>query len=242
MLLLATNPLIAHRGASAYAPENTFAAFEKALALQAKMIEFDVVLSKDGEPFIFHDTNLERTSNGKGEIGLVDKDYIQGLDAGSWFSRRFGAEKIPTLKALLQWVMDKDVQLNIEIKPAKNKIDETVIAVLSQINQYWPHERPLPLVSSFEIQALQLCRSLSPELPLGFLLHKWDKSCIDKARDLDCWSMHVNYKLLNMSRIQAIKAAGFQLFAYTLNKKSMAKKLLDSGVDALFTDYPDLLL
>jgi glycerophosphoryl diester phosphodiesterase len=240
-LLLVNNRLIAHRGASAYAPENTFAAFERARQLGAQALECDVVLSSDGEPFIFHDNNLKRTSNGKGEIGLVNSDYLKTLNAGSWFSSRFSSEKIPLLKEVLTWAVNHDMSLNIEIKPFAATIDETVISVLSHINQYWPYSKGLPLVSSFEKKALMLCRSLSPELPLSLLVDDWDPACLSIAKDLDCYSINMNYKVLNHKRINVIKEAGFKLFAYTVNKKGMAVKLLDCGVDALFTDYPDLL-
>lgn len=241
-MLHINSPLIAHRGASAYAPENTFAAFERALALGLNAIEFDVILSKDGEAFVFHDNTLQRTTNGFGEIGLLSSEYLHSLDAGTWYSSRFAEERIPLFRDVLRWALSKNVQLNVEIKPYPGMVEQTVIAVLSLINQEWPHGTPLPLVSSFEKSALQLYRTLAPEQPLGFLMDDWDEGIIAEAKALDCTSIHVNYQILNSKRIQIVKHAGFALFAYTVNKKRMAKKLLACGVDALFTDYPDLLL
>ena len=242
MLLAISNKLIAHRGASAYAPENTFASFELARTLGAEMIELDVVLSSDGQAFVFHDSHLKRTSNGKGEIGLLSSDYLNTLNVGSWFSKRFAQEKMPLFKDILLWAIEKDMQLNIEIKPFKGATEQTVIAVLSLINQYWPHDKNMPLVSSFEKNALALCRSLSPELPLGLLLDHWHPSCVNEAKSLDCLSIHMNYRVLNSKRIDAIKEADLLLLAYTVNKRSMALKLFNCKVDAIFTDYPDLLL
>ena len=85
-MAIALEPLIAHRGAAPYAPENTFAAFEKARELGARSIEFDVMMSADGELFVFHDTTFKRTTNGRGQFGDASSEYIASLDAGSWFS------------------------------------------------------------------------------------------------------------------------------------------------------------
>lgn len=240
--LLNHNKLIAHRGASAYAPENTFAAFERALDFGIKAIEFDVMLSSDNQAFVFHDNSLKRTSNGKGKIGLVSGGYLQTLDAGSWFSSRFSGEKIPLFEDVLNWALIHDVFLNIEIKPYPGTVEQTTITVLSLINQYWPHNKPLPLVSCFEKDALSLCRTISPEQPLGYLIDDWDLSCLEQAKALNCYSIHINYQVLTKKRIDQIKEAGFHLLAYTVNKQGMARKLLDCGVDAIFSDYPDLLV
>jgi glycerophosphoryl diester phosphodiesterase len=104
--------VIGHRGASAYAPENTLVAFDKALSLGCQFIEFDVMCSADGEPFIIHDDHLKRTTNGRGEVGLVDAAYLKTLDAGSWFSRDFKGERIPHLREALKWLSFSGVQAN----------------------------------------------------------------------------------------------------------------------------------
>lgn len=234
--------VIGHRGASAYAPENTLAAFDRALALGCRYIEFDVMLSADGEPFVFHDESLRRTTNGQGEIGLVSAEYLQSLDAGKWFSKQFAGEKIPHFRDVLKWLTFTDSSANIEIKPYPGKAEETTVAVLSHISRYWPQAKPLPLLSSFDHTALTFCRSLSPEMPIGLLLDEWDKNWLAKAKDLQCYSVHINRRVLTAARSQEIKKAGFKLFVYTVNRKRQANKLFDWGVDAVFSDYPDLLL
>lgn len=233
--------VIGHRGAAAYAPENTLAAFDKALALGCRYLEFDVMLSADGEPFVFHDESLKRTTNGKGEIGLVNAEYLQSLDAGNWFSKRYRGEKIPHFRDALKWLTFANVSANIEIKPYPGQSEQTSIAVLSHINRYWPATKPLPLLSSFDLASLTLCRSLAPEMPLGLLLHEWDADWNTKAHELQCFSVHLNRRILNRSRVEAIKAQGYQVFAYTVNRRRQAMKLFDWGVDAVFSDYPDLL-
>ncbi len=233
--------VIAHRGASAYAPENTMAAFEQAKAMGCNYLEFDVMLSADSEPFVFHDETLKRTTNGRGEIGLVTAEYLQSLDAGRWFARRYREERIPHFRDVLQWLNLANVQANIEIKPYPGTTEQTTIAVLTHINRYWPSTKPLPLVSSFDRSALTLCRSLAPEMPLGLLLDVWDNDWLAKAKELQCYSVHCDKRSLNTARVRQIKEQGYMLFVYTVNRRRLARKLFAWGVDAVFSDYPDLL-
>ena len=233
--------LIGHRGAAAYAPENTLASFKKARELGCRFIEFDVMLSADGVPFIFHDETLKRTTKTKGNFGLATAESLQSLDAGRWFSKHYLGEKIPTLTDTLTWLVDADMQANLEIKPYPGFSEQTTIAVLTQLNRYWPQDRPLPLVSSFDLQALRLCRSLAPEMPLGLLLDKWHDNWQDLAQELHCFSVHYNRRSLTKARVHDIKKHDYKLCVYTVNRKRQAAKLFDWGVDAIFSDYPDLL-
>lgn len=239
--MLVVDKVIGHRGASAYAPENTLAAFNKALEMGCRFIEFDVMCSADGEPFIFHDDTLKRTSNGRGEIGKVDAAYLQSLDAGSWFSRTFKGEPIPHFKAVLEWLAGSDMQANVEIKPYPGTDEQTAVTVLSYLNRYWPANKDLPLLSSFSWDALLMCRNLAPEIPLGLLLHEWDEQWLQKAQQLDCFSIHCNRKILTEQRVKAVKEQGYVVCAYTVNRKRQAHKLFKWGVNAIFSDYPDLL-
>lgn len=232
--------IIAHRGASAYAPENTMASLNTALNLGNRFVEFDVMLSADGHPFIIHDHTLKRTTNGVGEFGLVDAQHIQSLDAGHWFSKRYKGEKIPSLGNVLEWLLAFDVHANIEIKPYPGTTEKTTIEVLACINRYWPRDKQLPLISSFDIDALIICRSLSPEMPLGLLLDRWQSDWLKRANELRCYSVHLSTRAATRAHIQEIKSKGFLVFVYVVNQKKQALKLMDWGVDAVFSDYPDL--
>lgn len=233
--------IIGHRGACAYAPENTLASFEKAWSMGCRMIEFDVMCSQDGEPFVFHDERLKRTTNGKGELGLVDASYVESLDAGSWFSRHFKGEKVPHFKDALKWLDFANMQANVEIKPYPGTTEKTTVTVLSHLHRYWPQGKELPLVSSFDWESLVLCRNIAPEMPLGLLIHVWDEQWLQKAQQINCYSIHFNRKLLTEARVRAVKEQGYKVCAYTVNRKSQAVKLFAWGVDAVFSDYPDLL-
>jgi glycerophosphoryl diester phosphodiesterase len=233
--------IIGHRGAAAYAPENTIASFDKALSLGCRVIEFDVVCTADGQPFLLHDHDLKRTSNGRGKVASVEASYLEGLDAGSWFSKDFQGEKIPRLQDALAWLSSNAVQANIEIKPYPGRAEQTTGIVLAHIQQYWPQSQALPLISSFTWEVLVCCKNLAPQMPLGFLLHQWDKAWLEKAKTLECKSLHLNKKIVSAERVKAIKDQGYRVYVYTVNNRSLAKKFYNWGVDALFSDYPDLI-
>ena len=233
--------VIGHRGAAAYAPENTLASFKKAYALGCRFVEFDVMLSLDGVPFIFHDESLNRTTTGSGEFGLATSDYIQSLDAGKWFSKQFRFEKIPTLRETLGWLSETGVQANIEIKPYPGCVEQTTTAVLAHINDYWSKGKALPLISSFDRDALRLCCRLYPALPRGLLFQSWQDNWLDLAQELSCFSIHIPSRSVTQKRIDAIHEAGFKVCVYTVNKRNLANKLFDWGVDAVFSDYPDVV-
>ncbi|MDP1614271.1 MAG: glycerophosphodiester phosphodiesterase family protein, partial [Methylococcales bacterium] len=168
-------------------------------------------------------------------------EVIQSLDAGSWFAKRFSGEKIPSLLTIIDWLLVMDVQANLEIKPYPGTTEQTTVAVLTHLNRYWPVDKKLPLVSSFERDALTLCRSLSPEIPLGFLMHDWQEDWLQQAKKLDCYSVHLSFHIATRARILAMKAEGFLVFVYTVNREQQARTLFSWGVDAVFSDYPDLL-
>ncbi len=233
--------LIGHRGAAAYAPENTLAAFQKAHSLGCRWIEFDVMLSSDGEAFVFHDDNLKRTTNGRGDVGLVTAEYIRSLDAGSWYSKSFRGETIPSLQEAIAWLVASGVDANIEIKPYPGSSEETVTTVLSQINRYWPQEKTWPLLSSFDLEALRFCQRLAPEIPLGLLLDKWHDQGLAWARELNCFSVHLSKRAATAARVAALKNEGYAVYVYTINRRRKAHQLFKWGVDAVFSDYPDLL-
>src|SRR5271169_5978050 len=108
--------VIAHRGFSEEAPENSLAAFQKAIEANADMIELDVRLSSDGEFIVFHDKKLNRTSEGRGMLKSFSAQELKELDNGSWFSRKFSRERIPLLKDILP-LTKRGIGINIEIKP-----------------------------------------------------------------------------------------------------------------------------
>jgi glycerophosphoryl diester phosphodiesterase len=235
--LLATylTPIIAHRGASALAPENTAAAFGKAYDLGAKWVEFDVMLASCGEAVIIHDETLERTTNGHGYVRDYPYHYLKTLDAGSWFSPAFAGEVIPTLAEILNFLQQHQMMANIEIKPALGKEEETVKKVLAVVEEYWQSNLPL-LISSFSYKVRSLVRRYSASSLLACLMHEWQPEWKKAGDKLGCVAMDINQNILNPARASEIKAAGRLLLAYTVDDPDRTRQLFAWGVDAVFSN------
>lgn len=231
--------VIAHRGASKKAPENTFSAFNQALASNSAWIEFDVTLASCGTPIIFHDEHLERTTDGAGLIHNQPYPELAKLDAGAWFAPQFAGEKIPTLAAMVDWLLTNTVYVNIELKPRAGDEATLVTTVLTTMKPLLESGRLL--FSSFSLEALRALRRQDPACRIGLLLHEWRPDWEIMVDELACTSVHLNYELITPDKINAIKARGLSLLTYTVNDPETAKALLTQGVDAVFSDYPDLL-
>lgn len=233
--------VIAHRGASAYAPENTIASFEKARDLGCSCIEFDVALNHDNDLFVFHDDLLYRTTNGTGEMANATTQYLKSLDAGAWFLEKFKGIEIPTFREAIHWFNSQDIQANIEIKPIQDAIYKTTLAVLYEIDNYWAKDKKLPLISSFNYESLLICYKENPQLKLGLLLNSWPDNWLELARKINCYSINLNKKIATRKRIKDIIANGYKVYIFTVNNRLMANIYFKLKVDAIFSDYPDLL-
>lgn len=234
-------PVIAHRGASAYAPENTLVAFKLAKQLGVHWIEFDVVQAADGEPIIFHDETLDRTTSGKGAVFDYPFSSLRTLDAGSWFNPAFANELIPSLKEGLVFLQEIQLNANIEIKAIKGHEECHVKKVLETVAPFMDNGCTF-LFSSFSIDALRCLRSLAPTSLIGLLLHEWISDWQAICKWLLPASIHVNEEIITATRAKEIKDKGNQLFCYTVNSPERAKELFKLGVDAVFTDVPDVIL
>lgn len=240
--LILQPPIIAHRGASAFAPENTLASFYKAKLLGVNWVEFDVMLTADDEVVVIHDEKLNRTTNGKGYVinhTLLD---LQKLDAGSWFDPSFKGEKIPTLIEVIDLLNQLKLSANIEIKAQKGKEELTVKKVLTIIDDLWANNNSQPLISSFSLQVLETVRKQSSTSLLGFLMQTWDEEWESICDRLNCIAVDVNYKILTLERVQSIKLTKRKLLTYTVNTEKLAKQLFSWGVDGIFCDCPEKIL
>lgn len=227
---------IAHRGASQVAPENTRVAMRHAATLGGVCVEFDVTLSREGEPVVFHDDTLQRTTNGSGLIHQHSLSALKQLDAGSWFSPTFCGEQIPTLAEMLDELAQCGLGFNLELKPPPMRVEETVLAVLRVIKVHWSDTLPAPLYSSFSLPALRYLHQLAPEAHIGLLLHHYSPQWLTWADELACVSVHVNHTVLTKTWIDAIKATQRRVLSYTVNSLAQANALFAQGVDAVFAD------
>ena len=232
-------PVIAHRGVSAYAPENTMSAFTRAVQLGIHWVEFDVLLAACGTPIIFHDETLDRTSNGRGSIGVYPYSYLKALDAGAWFDPSYSGEGIPSLAQVAAFLAETGLRANVEIKPLPGQDEQTVLATLRVLKSYFPQDSTDILFSSFSIPTLKLLRAHAPRCYMGLLMHEWLNDWQQLATSLNCVSVHVNNDILNAEKAAAIKSADKLLLSYTVNDIARAEELFSWGVDAVFSDYPD---
>lgn len=235
-------PVIAHRGASAYAPENTIAAFKKAHILGIRWVEFDVMLGSCGTPIIFHDERLERVTNGSGYVSEHPYAALRTLDAGSWFDDAFQHEPIPTLADVLHYLHANDMCANIEIKPIPSQVVASVQRIIAEVTNYYALDDQRILFSSFSLDALKALRQLAPQCHMGLLIHDWFEGWETLCQTLDCVSVHVYEEILNPATIAKIKQMQKLLLSYTVNDLARARQLYRLGVDAVFSDCPDRIL
>jgi glycerophosphoryl diester phosphodiesterase len=234
--------VIAHRGASASAPENTLAAFRRAHALGAAWVEFDVKLTADGRPVAFHDDTLDRTTDGHGAVADTPLAAFGDLDAGQWFDPDFAGELVPTLEEVLDLLVEMGMGANVELKACPGRAAETAAVALDVARVVWPAEAPPLLVSSFDPLALSVARDLTPQWPRGLLLEALTDGWEAAAQAVDAWSVHCAADLLSAQGVAEVLDAGYRVMVYTVNDPGRAANLWDWGVDSIITDRPEALL
>ena len=257
VLMLTTNPIddfmqpggrarvIAHRGFSGVAPENTLAAFRKAIDVGADMFELDVLLSKDGRVVVIHDDTLERTTDGEGAVSARTLEELRALDAGSWFAPEFNRERIPTLEETLELAKDR-ILVNIEIKTEAvtdraqgGIVDKTLELVrrLGMMDQI--------VISSFDPRALAHARELDPGVKTASLYDAERQEHLSPEEvmaEVASNGFNLSRKQVDESIVEACHRLGRPVAVYTVNEIPEMQRVLDLGADAIFTDYPDRLL
>lgn len=233
--------LFAHRGGGALAPENTIAAMRMGAQCGYHAVEFDVKLSADNHTILLHDDTVDRTSNGTGLAQNMTLAQLQALDAGSWHSHLFTGERIPTLSTTAQFLQQHNLLANVEIKPCKGRDAETGEAVALECLKRWHGHAVAPLLSSFSVAALRAARKAAPSLAIGLLIDtEPDASVLPLLRELNCVSLHTNYKHINEDLLSQFKGEGYRVLCYTVNDPVRISALFALGVDGQFTDNLDL--
>ncbi|WP_455254206.1 glycerophosphodiester phosphodiesterase family protein [Ruminococcus sp.] len=232
-LALFQNPTVmAHRGLSADAPENTLYAFSDAISVGADFIELDVQQTRDGVLVVMHDSNLKRTTGVNKNIWDVDYADIQNLDAGSWFDPAYANARIPTLEETLQFV-DKRAKLNIEIKPTKHGSDTLEQDVAELITQY--QYTDACYVTSFSYGSLKKVKKVNPEIRTGYLMSV-AYGQFYSLKYADAFSL--NKVFVTSQVVNAAHQQGKQIFAWTVNSMSEVRSLCNLHVDSIITDDP----
>lgn len=227
--------MIGHRGASGHAPENTLAAFRKAVALGATFIETDLQLSRDARFVAIHDATLNRTSNGQGTVHDMTLAEIRRLDAGSWFGSEFAGERIPTLEELLQFSKNHDVVFYLELKPAGSWGGEhALIGALRESG-----EIPRTVVISFDPSVVLNLRKIEPTLMTGLLFDGQIGKPIEKALEVGARQLAVRGDLVTPALLAAARKNDLQVVCWTVNQPAHMRMLMAAGVDGIMSDYPD---
>ncbi len=233
--------VVGHRGASGHAPENTMAAFRRAVELGATFIETDLHISRDARLVAIHDATLERTTSGKGAV----KDYtlaeLQELDAGSWFHADFAGEKIPTLEELLEFAQEKDIGLFLEIKQESAwGLEHGLVAALRAAK-----ESDRVVVLSFSPGILRNVRRLDSTLMTGLLFEPSKSSggnILDTAREIGVRQVAPRVDLVTPELVDAAHKLDLQAVCWTANEPGLMQYAVAAGVDGVMTDFPDRLV
>ena len=230
---------IAHRGAGKLAPENTLAAFRLGASYGFRAFECDVKLSADDVPFLLHDATLERTTRAVGAAGERDWGGLARLDAGSWHSRGYAGEPIPSLDAVAAYCIANGFALNIEIKPTPGQEEHTGRVVAAEAARLWAGQPMPPLLSSFRPEALKGAQESAAALPRVLLLETLWPGWFDFAQALACSAVVTHHPLMDAGLTTKLHGAGQRALVYTVNEAADARRLLGLGIDGLITDAVD---
>ena len=229
--------VIAHRGASGTHPENTMAAFRRAVELGADMVELDVQLTRDGEVVVFHDAMLERTTDGTGPLSALSLAELRRLDAGRWRGAAFAGERVPTLAEVLAAV---PLPVNVELKPERDD-DGLEARALAVVERAGAAQRVV--FSSFAGGALERLRARAPSATLAVLWeHDPVPHAIRLAERVSARALHLRKEAATPPAVAAARAAGLTVRVWTVNAQAEFDRLVTAGVDGIFTDFPERFL
>lgn len=228
---------IAHRGASGYAPENTMAAFRKAVAMGMNFIETDLQLSRDVRFVAIHDETVNRTTNGQGAVHEMTLAELRRLDAGGWFGGEFAGERIPTLEEILEFAKRHDVVFYLEIKPGGSWGGEhALIGALRESK-----EVARTVVISFDATVIEAVRKIEPTLMTGLLYDGQIPNPLDRAVEIGARQLVVRGDLVTPAMLKDAHQRDIQVVCWTVNHPAHMRLLQAAGVDGIMSDYPDRL-
>jgi|ADurb_Cas_03_Slu_FD_contig_81_782236_length_5604_multi_2_in_0_out_0_4 glycerophosphoryl diester phosphodiesterase len=236
--------VIAHRGASAYYPENTMPAFRAAIDMRADMVELDVQLTADGEVVVFHDENISRCTDGRGRIADYPFIRLRKLDAGGWFHKKFTGERIPALTEVLALCKDR-IAVNIEVKTeavtdaVSGGIEERCLKIVDETGM-----REHVVYSSFDSRAILHFKQIDALTPVAVLYEKKQHGLRLPSEIVQCLgadAFNCSLRELGEKWLSDLKLHGIPVHIYTVNDEKNMRRLLDLGIDGIFTNRPDVL-
>lgn len=230
--------IVAHRGWSGSAPENTMAAFRLAMAdPRISWIELDVQLSKDGVPVIIHDFKLRRTTGASGAVKDYTFEQLSKLDNGSWFSPEFRNERIPTLEQVLKESKDR-IHLNIELKTKDNMYPELEREVINLIKAYSMEDDVV--ITFFDSSALKTTKLLAPSIRTGLITSIAPVTIRDQLRILGADLLSMDYRNVEPAFIYSMMESGYNVMVWTVNEPRAIKQMVSLHPTLwICTNYPD---
>jgi glycerophosphoryl diester phosphodiesterase len=220
--------VIGHRGAMAYAPENTLASFREARRRGATWVEIDIKLTADNVPIVLHDPSLKRTMGVDRLVALTPRAELP--------------KDVPTFEEAIACFQELGLGCNVEIKPCDGRESETAREAVATLRRCWPSTLPPPLLSSFKDISLAAARDAAPEFARAALFGELADDWRSRAVAVGAVGINTNGKKLESARAREVKQAGFALSVYTINDATEARALVSMGVDCVITDVPDVIL
>jgi glycerophosphoryl diester phosphodiesterase len=229
--------IIAHRGASGHAPENTLAAFERAVQLGAGFIETDLHLTRDAQFVAIHDATLERTTNGRGAVRDFTLQELRRLDAGKWFDRDYMGQRIPTLDEILEFGRKNDVIFYLEVKyDAAWGMHHSLMAALQKVEN-----AARTIVISFDQTTLAALRRVDASIMMGLLADESGKDYVKEALELGARQLCPRASLVTQELVERAHGADLQVATWTVDDAKEMRRSIAAGVDGIMTNFPDRL-
>ena len=233
--------LIAHRGGSLEAPENTLAAFQHAIRVGAQYVELDVQMSSDGALVVIHDDTLDRTTSGSGPVGALTFEQLRRLDAGSHFGPQFKGEPIPTLREVLDLCVEASVGVVIELK-SPHLYPGMVEKVAALLGEIWMRGAENLWCISFDHDSIRQLRALDPTVPLGYLYEPHEQQFVHPDDIVQAYCPYYRTALAHPAQVARAHELGKLVFVYTVDEEEDVRRLTASGVDGMVTDRPGSLM
>lgn len=231
--------IVAHRGASGEAPENTLASFRLAIEQGADALELDAKLSLDGEIVVIHDTSVDRTTDASGLVRKMTTEQLKALDAGKAFGHEFADERIPTLEDVFQAVGDQ-TYINIELTNYATPADDLPMRAANLVLRYGMEDRVL--FSSYNILALTRIRRALPGSPMGALALPGILGAVPRNRYFTSLlkpdALHPALPDTTPALVTRAHRQGLRVYVYTVNEVEDFRRLFAMGVDGVITDFP----
>jgi glycerophosphoryl diester phosphodiesterase len=226
---------IAHRGASSYAPENTFAAFDLAIEMGARHLELDVHFSSDGHLVVIHDDTVDRTTDGSGPVTSRSLAALTELDAGAWFDPRFKGERIPTLGAVLEryW----GAHLHVELKGHSAGLAQRAVDMIRSSGI-----ATNVTITSFQKAKLEETRAYAPELPTGWLVGEVSDAVVAQARAMGLTQLCPRAGAVTPELVSRLHAEGLVVRAWGVATEDLMRQVVTAGADGMTVNFPDKLL